>query len=120
MCIFVGLQDGNGIITFEEFITLIDGLETVEKNDKEARDAFNAFDFTGQGFIPSLDIKVHLLDVIECDHFTVEMVEDLRIARIGKERENYNPTLKVTTQSNQDRNEFVKKSYKGCCFCGAL
>ena len=58
MCIFVGLQDGNGIITFEEFITLIDGLETAEKNDKEARDAFNAFDFTGQGFIPSLDIKV--------------------------------------------------------------
>ena len=36
---------------------LIDGLETEEKNEREAREAFNAFDFLGRGYIVSTDIK---------------------------------------------------------------
>ena len=56
------IQGDDGIITFEEFLNLIDGLETYEKNERESRDAYNAFDNTGQGFINSTDI----LEALKC------------------------------------------------------
>ena len=58
-------QGGDGIITFREFINLIDGLETFEKNERESKEAYNAFDFTGQGFIESTDILEALSCVLE-------------------------------------------------------
>ncbi|XP_065652732.1 calmodulin-beta [Hydra vulgaris] len=59
------VDNGNGRIDFKEFIEIIDRLETEEKNEKEARDCFNAFDFMGEGFIASNDIKEALIFVME-------------------------------------------------------
>ena len=39
-------------------------METEEKNDKEARDAFNAFDYLGHGYIAAWDIKEALFFVM--------------------------------------------------------
>jgi len=57
--------DGNGRIDFDEFIDLIDQLETEEKNMKEAHDAFNAFDFMGDGFVAANDVKEALMHIME-------------------------------------------------------
>lgn len=50
-------NDGNGMINFEEFMSLIDGLEDWEKNDCEAREAFNAFDNGGRGWVETREIE---------------------------------------------------------------
>ncbi|XP_057292724.1 calmodulin-2-like [Hydractinia symbiolongicarpus] len=57
--------DGNGEIEFHEFMDLIDNLETDKKNTEEARIAFNAFDFMGEGFIAANDIKQALVHIME-------------------------------------------------------
>ncbi|XP_057294041.1 calmodulin-beta-like [Hydractinia symbiolongicarpus] len=59
------VDDGNGEIDFNEFMDLIDRLETEEKNQQEARIAFNAFDFMGEGFVAANDIKEALVHIME-------------------------------------------------------
>ena len=44
---------------------VIDGLETEENNEREAREAFNAFDFLGRGYIISTDIMEALNSLLE-------------------------------------------------------
>ncbi|XP_057294039.1 uncharacterized protein LOC130622582 [Hydractinia symbiolongicarpus] len=58
-------EDGNGQIEFDEFVGLIDNLETEKKNTEEARAAFNAFDFLGEGYIAANDIKEALTQVMD-------------------------------------------------------
>ena len=65
MFLFLITQGGDGIINFDEFINLIDGLESFAKNEQESRDAYNAFDFTEKGFIDSIDIMEALKYVLE-------------------------------------------------------
>ena len=57
-------NDGNGMINFEEFMALIDGLEDWEKNDREAHEAFNAFDVMGRGYIESKDIEAAMMFIM--------------------------------------------------------
>lgn len=54
----------------------------------------------------------HLLNVIECTHFSDQMINAMDIQRIGKQREDYNRAIKVKLQSSQDRAEFLKNAYK--------
>merc|ERR1712176_976956 len=47
----------DGVVDFEGFIQLIDRMETEQKVEREAREAYNAFDIDRRGFIPAVDIK---------------------------------------------------------------
>ena len=58
-------EDNNSKIEFHEFINIIASLESDEKHQKEAEDAFNAFDYMGKGFIPSEDISAAIMFIME-------------------------------------------------------
>ena len=49
-----------------------------------------------------------MLRIIKCDYFTQDMVKDLRISHLGKQRENYNRVVKITFPSVEVRNEMLK------------
>ena len=59
------------------------------------------------------EIKIcHILDVMECKYFNQDMIKSLEIKRLGKQREGYNRTIKITCATKADRDEFVKNSKK--------
>eukprot|EP00493_Phyllostaurus_siculus_P004441 UN04462 len=49
--------DNNRKIDIDEFIVLIANLESDEKHEAEIIAAFNAFDYTGQGYVRANDIR---------------------------------------------------------------
>ena len=58
-------EENEGNITFEKFMEMIDRLETVEAEESSARDAFNAFDIMGRGWVESTDVREALMFVME-------------------------------------------------------
>ncbi|XP_012557863.2 calmodulin, striated muscle isoform X1 [Hydra vulgaris] len=63
--LYLSIENGKKQLNFDEFMELIAQLETDDKNTKEAKDAFNAFDFEGNGYIPAFDIKEALMCVLK-------------------------------------------------------
>ncbi|XP_065665737.1 calmodulin-A isoform X2 [Hydra vulgaris] len=59
------VDDGNGKLVFDEFMELIDLLESNDKHEKDAKAAYNAFDFDGVGYIAANDVKEALMFVME-------------------------------------------------------
>ena len=58
------------------------------------------------------DKMCYILDIMECKHFSADMLSNLKLTRIGKSREGYPRILKISFTSKIDRDEFVKDSKK--------
>ena len=56
------------------------------------------------------DKSRHLLLLMRCDLFSDNDLERFEIERIGKRRDEYNHVVKVTLDSTQERNDFIKNS----------
>ncbi|XP_043222966.1 calmodulin-2/4-like [Amphibalanus amphitrite] len=72
--------DGDGNLTFDEFVTVIsktsrDGERTREEADNAMREAFKVFDKNGRGFIGVSDLRA----VLHClgERLTDEEIEDI-------------------------------------------
>ena len=50
----------------------------------------------------------YLLKLMSCNHFSERMINNFKIARLGKARDGYNRVIKII----EDRDEFLKNSGK--------
>ena len=56
-------HDRTGLIEFPEFVELIEIINEKSDIDQDLRDAFNAFDVDGRGYVSSDDVKSALMEV---------------------------------------------------------
>jgi len=79
-------ENGSGRIEFDEFVEITQRLNSPEKLSKDARDAFNAFDFMGEGYVAANDVKEALMNIMEKapEHDKAQILKHFRLEKNRK------------------------------------